>query len=218
MSDFETQDQQVEAVKTWLKENFSSIILGLSLGVLVLVGWNYYTGHRNSHTIKASNLYMTAAQLIAINGVNEEVIDINNQLNNDYEDTPYAAITSLLMASKEYEKGDVSDAIEQLKWAAKHATTDEIKQISVLRLSRILIEKKQYDKAMSYLNKKHASSFDAFYKELKGDIYVAKGQLSAARKAYDKAISLSANPGKLLMLKRENLGDNQPSSSDSVAS
>ncbi len=218
MNEYNTEDQQIEAVKKWLKENFSSMVFGLSLGVLALVGWNYYTGHRNNHAIKASNLYMTAAQLIAINGVNEEVIDISNQLNNDYEDTPYAVITSLLMASKEYEKGDVSDAIEQLKWAEKHATTDEIKQIATLRLSRVLIGEKKYDKAMAYLNKKHAASFDASYEELKGDVYVAKGQLAEARRAYDKAISLNNNADKWLMLKRENLGSGNSSSNDTTAS
>ncbi len=207
MNEYETEEQQIEALKKWLKENGASILLGLGLGILALGGWRYYINQRNNHASQASNIYMQAAQHIMIKGVDDKVIDVNNQLNDKYENTPYAALLSMLMASNEYKKGDLDDAVSQLKWAVKHATNDEIKQLARLRLSRILIGNKQYDKAMSYLNQQHGASYDALYAELKGDVYAAKGQLAEARKAYDKAISLSGKTNKGLLLKRQSLGE-----------
>lgn len=206
MSEYETEDQQIEALKKWLKENLASIVFGLAVGLAAVGGWHYYRGQQNSHAIKASNLYMEAAQLVAFGGKNDNVIEISNQLDNDFADTPYAAITSLLLARTEYKKGNLDNAVTQLQWAVKHASTDPLKQLAILRISRVLIEQKKLDKAMSYLKTEHPSVYDAQYAELKGDVYVARGQLAEARGAYDKAISLSGG-NKWLILKRQNLGE-----------
>ncbi|HHO58610.1 MAG TPA: tetratricopeptide repeat protein, partial [Thiotrichales bacterium] len=208
--EYETEDQQVEALKKWFKENLSSLIFGLAAGMLALGGWNYYIDQRNSHAQQASNLYMQAVAQIAANGVDDKIIDLNNKMNNDYADTPYAALTSLVIASKEYDNGNTDDAIAQLEWAAKHAGSEEIKQLATLRLSRLLIEQKKYDEAMNYLKTEHAAAFDATYEELKGDVYAAQGQLAQARSAYDKAISIKGNGNRLLILKRQNLGSAEP--------
>ncbi len=207
MNEYETEDQQVEAVKKWLKENLGSLVTGLGVGVLALGGWNYYVDQKNTHAFQAGALYMQAAQQMSISGVDETVIDLNNQLVNDFSDTPYAVLTALVIAKKEYDKGNVDETIAQLEWAGKHANSEELKQISVLRLSRVLIEQQRYDDAMSYLNQPHAAAFDAEYEELKGDVYAARGQLAEARTAYDKAIQQKGNAGKWLQLKRQNLGN-----------
>lgn len=218
MNEYETEDQQVEALKKWLKENLSSLIFGLSAGMLALAGWNYYIGQKNTHAAQASDLYMQAVQLIARNGVDEKVIDINNQLNNNFSDSPYASITAMMIASKEYEKDKADEAVSQLEWVVRHAATDELKQIATLRLSRLLIEQKKYDEAMSYLNdREHPLAYDAEYAELKGDIYVAKGQKDEARAAYDKAINLGGG-NKWLIYKRDNLGGGSIDATDMAAS
>ena len=209
MNEYETEEQQVEAVKKWLKENLSSLILGLGVGVFALGGWNYYVTEKNNHAFQASTMYMQAAQLMASNGVDEKVIDINNKLDNDFSDTPYASITSLLIAKKEYEKGNAEEAISQLEWVYKHAPADELKQLASLRLARILIDQQKLEQAMGYLTQAHDAAFDAVFEELKGDIFVAKGQIAEARVAYDKAIRLKGSASKWLQLKRQNLGENE---------
>lgn len=207
MNEYETEDQQVEAVKKWLKENWSSMVVGLGTGVLALGGWNYYVAEKNTHALAASDMYMQVAQYVIVNGVDEKVADLNTQMVNDFADTPYAAITSLIIAKKEYENGNLEQAITQLEWVHQHASSAEMKQIAALRLSRILLEQKKYDNALTYLNTTHDGAFDAVYEELKGDVYVAKGQISQARMAYDKAIELKDNAGKWLELKRRDLGN-----------
>lgn len=39
----ETEEQQIEAAKKWWKENGSSIVTGLMLGLAVLFGYRYWT-------------------------------------------------------------------------------------------------------------------------------------------------------------------------------
>ena len=207
MNEYETEEQQVEALKRWWKENGTSLIVGLFVGISGLFGWRYYVDQNNFHAVQASDLYMKVMQSAALNSVDDKTIDINNQLINEFSDTPYAALSSLALAKSEYEKGNIDAATAQLEIAVKHASNDVIKQIANLRLAKVYIEQSKYDEAMALLNLSHAAAYDAQYEELKGDLYLAKGDVALARAAYDKAIDLQgAAASRWLKLKRQNLG------------
>lgn len=207
MNEYETEEQQVEALKKWWKENGTSLLVGLLVGVSGLFGWRYYVDQNHVHAVQASDLYMQVMQSTALNTVDDKIIDINNTLINVYSDTPYAALSSLALAKSEYEKDNVEAAVAQLELAVKHASDDVIKQIANLRLAKVYIEQSKYTEASDLLNLKHATAYDAQYEELKGDLYIAKGDIEMARAAYDKAISLQGlAASKWLKLKRQNLG------------
>ncbi len=207
MNEYETEEQQVEALKKWWKENGTSIIVGLLVGVTALFGWRYYVDHKNSHAVQASDLYMQVIQSTALNSVDDKTIDIHNNLINKYSDTPYAALSALALARSEYEKGNVDAAEAQLELAVKYADDKVIEQLANLRLVSIYIEQKKYEQAQTLLNTPHDKTYDAQYEELRGDLHMAKGETAQARMAYDKAISLQGlAASKWLKLKRQNLG------------
>ncbi len=207
MKDYETEEQQVEALKKWWKENGTSLLVGLLVGVSALFGWRYYESQAHVHALQASDLYMQVAQSAAMQTIDDKSIDINNTLINDYADTPYAALSSLTLAKYEYEKNNIENAEAQLELAVKHANDEMIKQIANLRLASIYIEQKKYTEALTLLNSSHESAYDAQFEELKGDVYSAQGDSAQARIAYDKAINLQGlSASKWLKLKRQNLG------------
>jgi len=207
MNEYETEEQQVEALKKWWKENGTSLIVGLFVGVSGLFGWRYYVEQNHVHSVQASDLYMQVLQGTNSGNIDEQTIDIHNQLINSYADTPYASLASLALAKTEYEKDNADGAVTQLELAIKHANDEVIKQTASLRLVRVYIEQKKFDAAMAILNAKHAAAYDAQYEELKGDVYNAQGDLAQARLAYDKAIELQGiAASKWLQLKRQNLG------------
>lgn len=212
MNEYETEEQQVAALKQWWKENGTSLIVGLFVGITALFGWRYYAEQNNAQAIQASDMYIQVLQNVtassrANKSVDEKAIDLSNQLINNYADTPYAALASLALAKAEYENDNIEVATMQLQLAVKHANNDAVKQIANLRLSRIYIEQKKYDEAAAILNMSHDAVLDAQYEELKGDLYLAKGDSAQARTAYDKALDLQGDSAsKLLKLKRQNLG------------
>ena len=207
MNEYETEEQQVEALKKWWKENGSSLIIGLALGVSALFGWRYYSAQQEVHSLEASQIYMQVMQNVALNKVDEKTIDMNNKLINDYADTPYASLSSMLLARSEYEKGNTDMAVSQLELAQQHASDEVLKQVSNLRLTRLYIEQKNYDGAASALAQKHPAAYDALYEELNGDLYQARGELEQAKLSYDRAIKLQGpSAGKWLKMKRQNLG------------
>jgi len=214
MNEYETEEQQVEALKKWWKENGTSLIVGLLVGVTVLFSWRYYVDHKHVHAMEASDLYMQVMQNAMLNRVDDQTIDIHNKLINKYADTPYAALSALALAKSEYEKDNFDAAAAQLVLAAKYADDEVIKQIANLRLVSVYIEQKKYDEAAALLNTSHDKAYDARYEELRGDLHMAKGEKAQARIAYDKAINLQGMAvSKWLKLKRQSLGDSINSSS-----
>jgi predicted negative regulator of RcsB-dependent stress response len=208
INEYETEDQQVEALKKWWKENGTSLIVGLFVGVSALFGYRYYVEQNNVHAVHASDLYMQVMLSAASRTVDDKTVDIQNELINEYSDTPYASLSALALAKIEYEKDNADGAAAQLELALKHASDDVIKQIASLRLVSVYLEQKKYDEAMSLLDKEHDAAFDAQYEELKGDLFSARGEIAEARVAYDKAISLQGiAASKWLKLKRQNLGE-----------
>ena len=212
MNEYETEEQQVAALKKWWKESGTSIMVGLFIGITALFGWRYYAEQSNTQAVQASDLYVQILQSVAMSmntnkPVDEKAIDLSNQLINNYPDSPYIALSSLMLAKAEYENENIDVATAQLQLAVKHSTDEVMKQISNLRLSRLYIEQKKYDDAATILNASHDDVFDAQYEELKGDLYLAKGDSAQARMAYDKALKLQgATASQLLKLKRQNLG------------
>lgn len=207
MNEYETEEQQVAALKKWWKENGTSLIVGLFVGISGLFGWRYYSEQANVHALQASDLYMQVMQSAALQTIDDKTIDINNQLINEYADTPYAALSSLALAKAEYEKDNVDEAVAQLELAVKHASDDMTKQIASLRLASIYIEQEKYTESLSILKLPHDAAYDAQYEELKGDLFVAQGDIAQAKMAYDNAINLQGiAASKWLMLKRQNLG------------
>ncbi len=208
INEYETEEQQVEALKGWWKENGTSLIIGLLVGVSALFGWRYYAEQNNIQAVHASDIYMQVMQSAVTKNIDDKIIDFQNQLINEYSDTPYAALSALTLAKVEYEKGNADAAEAQLELAIKHANDDVIKQIASLRLASVYIEQKKYDEAMALLNMKHNAAYDAQYEELKGDLFSARGDIADARAAYDKAIALQGfSVSKWLRLKRQNLGE-----------
>jgi predicted negative regulator of RcsB-dependent stress response len=207
MVEYETEEQELEALKKWLKENGPSLLLGLVIGVGGLFGWRYYLDYKTGHSAEASDRYQSLLQQVVSNKVDEFTAVQADQLRKDFADTPYAALASLAQARSEHDNGNDEQAISHLDWVMKNATTPELEHTARLRMARILLAQNKLDEAGSILEKAYPDGFTAAYEELKGDLYVARGDTDKARIAYDKAISASTAGNRWLRLKRQDLGE-----------
>jgi predicted negative regulator of RcsB-dependent stress response len=207
MEEFESEDQQIAAIKKWWKENGASLLLGLGIGVGALLGWREYLAYQTDHSAEASDLYQAVQTQVAQNRLDDAHINKADMIRNEYSDTPYAALVSMAQAKYEFEHGDIDSALMHLRWASENSTEPDVKHVVNLRLARILIAQKKYGEAETILLTPHPEAFTAGYEELKGDLYVAKGEIGQARVAYDKAINATdGNASHWLRLKRQDLG------------
>ena len=189
MEIYETEEEQLDAVKRWWKENGQSTIIGLVLGVAVILGWNYWQDHKKAQTEQASALY---GQLIVAIGADKKdsAEKLVERIQSEYPKTEYAAYSSLLLAKLKVQQGDIPKAQALLKGIAA-GSDKELSNVAKIRLVRLMLASGEYEQGLQLINDVDpatSSSFSGNYDELVGDLYVALDRLDQARTAYQKAL------------------------------
>jgi len=205
---YATDEEKVEALKAWWKQNGKSVIGGVLIGVAVLYGGKTWLTQRHTHVETASMEYEAMMQELN-QDKKDQAAERGAAILGQYSDTPYAELASLAMAKIKVEENDLVAAKAHLRWAMDNAKQEEIKLIARLRLARVLNSEGKPDEALKLVDIPDAGKFAASYAELKGDIYVAKGQTTEARSAYNIALQ-SLDPGSrnrhYLEMKLDDLG------------
>ncbi len=189
MEIYETEEEQLDAVKRWWKENGQSTIIGLVLGVAIILGWNYWQDHKKAQTEQASALY---GQLIVAVGADKKdsAEKLVERIQSEYPKTKYAAYSNLLLAKLKVQQGDLPKAQALLKGIAA-GTDKELSNVAKIRLVRLMLASGEYEQGLQLINDVDpatSSSFSGNYDELVGDLYVALDSLDQARTAYQKAL------------------------------
>ncbi|VAW92878.1 hypothetical protein MNBD_GAMMA22-506 [hydrothermal vent metagenome] len=188
MNNYETDEETLEALKTWWKENGKSVIGGLILGVGAIVGFKQWGSYQSEKAQSASSLYQTMLQTSSDKKI-DEFYAIGSEIVLDYSSTPYASLAALIMAKKLVEDKKFEDAISKLNWLLSNSSDEGIKHIARIRLARILLNEKQIDQAFNLVKDELSVSFKSEYNELRGDVYVAKKEFSLAKDAYKSALA-----------------------------
>jgi predicted negative regulator of RcsB-dependent stress response len=202
---YETEEQQLEAVKRWWKENGQSTIIGAILGVAIILGWNYWREHKNAQAEQASALYGELVQAIETNK-KEGVDKLAERIKSDYPKTEYAIYSQLLLAKSKVDQGDLASAKSILTNVAA-SSNNELSNIAKIRLVRLMLASGEYEKGLELINSVDPAtlaSFSGNYDELVGDLYVALDRLDQARSSYQKAIE-SGYRSPLLQIKIDDL-------------
>lgn len=206
--DYETEEQQLEAIKKWWKDNSSMIVTGISIGVASIFGWQYYQQNSIQHTEQASIIYeYVVSNAKSSENISEQQARVN-QLTAEYSDTPYASLTSLLLAKQYLAAGEPEKAIQQLQWVTENARQEELEYLASIRLARVHFGLGQTAEALNIVNQEFPDSFKAIVLELKGDLLVSQGEMDNAKSVYIEAQGYSS-ASQWLQVKIDDLGGAQ---------
>ncbi|HIG91768.1 MAG TPA: tetratricopeptide repeat protein [Methylococcaceae bacterium] len=194
MEIYETEEEQVEALKRWWKANGASVISGIVLAVVIVLSWKYWENYQADLTIEASNLYgeLLSAQK---EGQTESALKIADRLVQQYETTPYAEFSVLFQAKIKVDNNDY-DAAKVFLNKLVASAAGEINHIARIRLIRLFLATEDYNKGLQLIaevNPTQAESFEGIYQELTGDLYVALDRRGEARTAYQNAVRKGRN-------------------------
>ena len=186
MSIYMTEDEQIDAIKSWWKRYNSIIIVSFSLILLAISGVRYWNWHEEKVTQQASNTYEHLMMSFS-NHDNKGVRGFAKQLTTDYGQTIYADAARLTLARLYVVGEKYPQAREQLEHVITHAKMVALQQVARVRLARILAAEKSYDKALEELAQVDDSVYLPLVNELKGDIYAATGRYEQAVTFYRSA-------------------------------
>ncbi|KMT64788.1 YfgM family protein [Catenovulum maritimum] len=198
MEIYSTEEQQVEAIKSFWAKYGNAAIGGVIIGLASIYGFNAYQDSQLETQEANSNAYVAASE-------SNEASKLASYVESN-KDSGYATLAALKLAKIYVEQDDLAQAKTQLKWVAANAADSSLVDLANLRLARILVSEANLDEALSLVQVSKTEAFTAQFAELVGDIQLAKEDSSAARIAYQKAADnggLTSNPG--LKMKLDNL-------------
>lgn len=207
MEGYASEQEQVESIKKWFKENGKAIVAGLILGVIVLVGWQQWRAYIKNQRETASMEYEQVMLALSRHDY-AAVVERGSRLLIEYDNTPYAGLAALAVAKAKLEQGDGAAAKSFLQRVIDGADEMLLQQIARLRLARLLLAEGKANEAKTLLEKADLKGFEAVAEELKGDVYMALNARDAAKAAYTKALN-ALEPGMdntVLSMKLDELG------------
>jgi predicted negative regulator of RcsB-dependent stress response len=201
----ETEEEQVEKLKAWLKENGLSIVLGIIIGVGGIGGYNYWVHLQETTAAKASVHFTQMIDAIAADnseGLREQAdILIADHASSDYALMAYLALARNHVANAEFEQAET--ALQQVVGSAAQRP---LAYVARTRLAAVQLQTEQYEQALTTLAVEFPDQFAALADELRGDILALQGKNGEAIEAYRKAQLAEPKPANTEFL-RQKLND-----------
>jgi len=225
VSDHITEEEQIEAIKRWWKENGRSIVIGVVLAVAGYFAWQGWQTQqqqaREASSVLYSDLMDTANVEPGQQITEDQVLKVKafaSTLKETYGDTLYAAEAALVLAKVAVEQNDFSLAESELTWVIDTEVNLPLALLARQRLAQVFYGQGKYAEALSILDEAEAGSFTAIYSELRGDVFVAQEKTPEAVTAYEQAIEALLEPQQnrsgIIQMK---LDDIQVASAENVA-
>lgn len=190
MEIYNTEEQQVEAIKRFWKENGLAIAAGVVLGLGGLYGWRYYQSSQLEKTMTQSQAYSQLLEKAQADDSTELAQQFQSFVDTN-ADSSYAMLAAFVAAKEAVEKKDYAAAVKSLNFVVSSAKQPEMKALAQLRLARVQLEQKNHAAALSTLAAALPEAFKAQQEELKGDALLQAGEAAKAKTAYLAAQSAS---------------------------
>lgn len=194
MEGFESENQQIAALKQFWQKYNRAILLTAMVFLIVLFGGRYWQKNKMVRSQQAAQIYQE--MLIA-----EYQSDLTTatakggQLVADFTSTPYSQLAALMLAKIAVSENNLDLAVEKLQWAIKHKGSKKVvANIATVRLARVLEQQGKLDEALALVAKDPDAACIPLYAQARGDILVAKGESALAKAAYLQALQ-SLPPG-----------------------
>ena len=201
MEQYETEEQQIEAIKRFWKENGVALVIGAFLGLGGLLGWRWYNDSQIAAKEQASFAYEKASEEL-VKG--EAGFSQAKTFIDSHSESGYAMLMALEMAQQAIERKDLAEAAKQLEFVASNAKLSAVKSVAQLRLARIQIEQGELELALASADTVSDQAFKGQSQEIKGDVYQAQQLFDKARAAYSAALETNGGD-QVLKMKLDNL-------------
>ncbi len=204
MSVYDSEEEQVEALKKWWNENGRSIVGGIVLGLGAVFGWQAWIQHQDQVSAQASLRYEKMAQAIHAGNV-ESVLKQGEKIIAEWPDSSYAVFASMDLAKIKLGQGDIDAAKTNYQWVLANSEDSSLKQLARLRLARILLSNEDLAGAEAMVLKADKDNYTGELAALRGDIARARKDYDAARTAYLEALNSKAGNSHMIQMKLDEL-------------
>lgn len=191
-----SDEEQIESLKRWWKDNGAQLILMVVLVIGSWFGWQQWQDYRERQAAQASSIYNDIMELVGqqpVGTLNDDdrqrLQDLAGSLRTDHKNSQYAQYASMMLARMAVADAELEKAATLLQGVIDSSDDDELVDVVRLRLARVEVARKDYSTALEILDVEVPVAMSALYAELRGDIYYYQQDFAAARGAYQAALS-----------------------------
>lgn len=195
MSEFRTDEEWVEWLRSWWSRNGVALIAGIAVAVGGVIGWRWYQDYRQDQAEGASREYSAYLTARALGDASEDAANLAQAR----EGTTYHVFTLLHEASDAVAGEDWERAAALLSASMDYADDDVLRDLAAVRLAKVQRQLGELDAALDILASVLSPGFAAQVAELSGDIFLQKGDNTAARQAYQSALDLESTTDDILL-------------------
>lgn len=202
MSELRTDEETVEQIQNWWRENGTMLLVTVVLVFGGVFGWNWWQDQRQAEIGEASALYLQWTQG---REEGEAVDDLAARLRDEHPGSPYVALLRFAGAADAVEAQDPQTARAELEAVLEMGLTAPLEDLARLRLARLDLDAGEPEAALARLDPITGADRIAVAQELRGDALRALDRPDEARAAYERAMAGSSADRPLLEMKRDDL-------------
>lgn len=194
------EKEQLEALKSWWKENGTQVLVVGCIAAIVYFGYNWWQSSNQTKLNNVSTLYEQYLQEISIaagsvDPTDDQVKTVNfltDQLVDEYGDSHYAFLATLNTAAFDVRRGAWELALTRLGWAEQYADTEADQQLVNYRVALLQAQLGEVDTALDMLQGSN-EHFASIYAEARGDILLGSDRREEALAEYETASATVPN-------------------------
>ena len=213
MAELRTEEEQLDAIKRWWKENGTSLIAGVVIAAAGVFGWNAWQNHQDNRAEAASIRYQELVNLTAGDSPDDAQLaqarSLVTEISDEHGGTLYAELAQLLDARLAIQQDDINAAREALEGVADDSSRPYVQSLARLRLARLAVATDDPQGALTLLDQPIVDALAAQRDDIRGDAYFALDQQDDARGAWQNALTLAQEQSQPLygvQLKLDDLG------------
>ncbi|WP_298941887.1 tetratricopeptide repeat protein [uncultured Psychromonas sp.] len=187
---YETEEQQVDAIKKWWSDNGTMLVVGAVIGLAGLWGWRYYGETVSTSQEQASTEFAQVLAKYDAKGEEHSTTEMQTFIA-DNEGNSYATLAAMLLAKEAVQAGDFALAKTQLTDLLASNEYAPLNPVIELRLARVNAELGDYDAALTTLNNITEEGFLVKANQSKGAVYLKQGNIESARTSFQAAVDAS---------------------------
>ena len=165
----ENYTEEEDKLISWFKENYKNMIIGIVLGTILVIGYNYQQDNALNSQYEISLKYETALVGYQENEY-ADILALSDELSKNDPENIYASLVQLYAAKIHHDKKQYDKALSSLNHVILYSKSDEILNIAKLRSARILIYLKRYDEAKDKIISIENYASQVIPTELLGDV------------------------------------------------
>ena len=180
---------------TWFKENIKNIIYGITIGLALILTFQYYESSKSNKQYELSLEYQNAIDQYN-DSKYKEIIIVSEKFKKNYPSNIYTGMIGLYEAKIHHENKDYNKSLNVLDFIINNSQSKEIITIAQIRYARLLVLMNEQNNAKIFIMSIPYYKNNPLMIEILGDIEYHDNNIIGAKKYYKSSLSQDLTPNK----------------------